>query len=703
MEIHLPSCFILIFYLFTFLFRVQTTIDRTSFTLPDMQDTKDIRFEGDAYAASGVIELTLSNDTITDQSVGRATYVKPMHLWDNTSGNLVVADFSTHFSMAINSEGCKYIKGYGLTFFLSSNESVLLPESGGGKLGLVSYNTNENPNFVAVEFDTFQDDVDPKHIDDHIGIDLNRLSSEKYLEWPRNDIPIGGRVNVSIYYEASSKNLSVSVRNGHSETNTSIEYSLSCPVDLQQYLPAWVRFGFSAATSLTIFETNQIYSWDFSSTLSLPESVAHPPSPQVTTPTSVTPSTEVGMPISGKRESKTWLWGLLGIGGLVLVLGLVWFGFWMKRTKQREGRRKGTGEDFEMEIVPRSSSETFQREIGPRRFSYKELEVATNNFAHDQLLGKGGFGIVYMGLLSDGNSRVAVKRITSDSQQGLKEYTTEVKTISRLRHRNLVQLIGCCHKAQELLIVYEYMPNKSLDVHLFNKKYLLTWEKRYGIALGLASALLYLQEECERCVLHRDIKSSNVLLDSNFNAKLGDFGLARLVEHGQRTDTTKLIGTDGYVAPEYLQSRKATKESDVYSFGIVALEIASGRPAFKEVDDGNVMTNRMKLVDWVWEQYRSGNIFAAVDPQLIQNYYKEEMERLIVVGLACAHPNYADRPSIREANEILLKNKAPSDVLSSKFASYQAYMNTFSGSPPFACNTGTSVNSQSSATASTSN
>ncbi|KAF2294239.1 hypothetical protein GH714_008481 [Hevea brasiliensis] len=306
-------------------------------------------------------------------------------------------------------------------------------------------------------------------------------------------------------------------------------------------------------------------------------------------------------------------------------------------------------------------------------------------FETERLLGKGGFGRVYIGILSD-NSCVAVKRIiTSESHQGLKAYVSEVKAISRLRHRNLVQLIGWCRNKQELFVIYEFMPNKSLDFHLFNKTCLLTWENRYGIALGLASALLYLQEECEQCVLQRDIKSSNILLDSNFNAKLGDFGLATFVEHGQGSNTTRLIGTTGYVAPEYLQTGKATRESDVYSFGVVASEIATGSPALKVVVNENGVKFKVKLVAWVWEQYRRGNIFGAADPQLEQSYAREEMERLIMAGLACAHPNHSHRPSIREALDIL-NARAPLPKLqlempmAENIASYHANMNTFSGS-----------------------
>ncbi|KAF2296548.1 hypothetical protein GH714_040587 [Hevea brasiliensis] len=278
--------------------------------------------------------------------------------------------------------------------------------------------------------------------------------------------------------------------------------------------------------------------------------------------------------LSLEKDRKRMDMGCLGISDTLIlvlsVLGLVWYVYCKKRRRRTENG-------------PGSANDDFEKENGPRSFSYEELVLATNNFESERLLGKGGFGRVYIGMLSN-NSCVAVKRIiTSECHQGLKAYASEVKAISRLRHRNLVQLIGWCRNKQELFIIYEFMPNKGLNFHLFDKTCLLTWERRYGIALGLASALLYLQEECEQCVLHRDIKSRNILLDSNFNPKLGDFGLATFVEHGQGSDTTRLIGTDGYVAPEYLQTSKATKESDIYSFGVVALEMATGSPALKVV------------------------------------------------------------------------------------------------------------------------
>ncbi|KAK2656654.1 hypothetical protein Ddye_009706 [Dipteronia dyeriana] len=172
------------------------------------------------------------------------------------------------------------------------------------------------------------------------------------------------------------------------------------------------------------------------------------------------------------------------------------------------------------------NDDDLDRGAGPRRVSYDNLVLATDNFSNERKLGQGGFGAVYKGYLHDPEMLVAVKKISKGSKQGKKEYLTEVKIVSQLRHRNLVQLIGWCHDKALFLLVYEFMPNASLDSHLFGKKNPLNWALRSKIARGLTSALLYLHEEWEQCVIHRDIKSSNIMLDSNFNVKLGDFGLA---------------------------------------------------------------------------------------------------------------------------------------------------------------------------------
>ncbi|KAF2283873.1 hypothetical protein GH714_016711 [Hevea brasiliensis] len=200
---------------------------------------------------------------------------------------------------------------------------------------------------------------------------------------------------------------------------------------------------------------------------------------------------------------------------------------------------------------------------------------------------------------------VAVKKITKRSNKDVKkEYMTELKIISQLRHRNLVPILGWCHDTGEFLLVYEFMPNGSLDSHLFKKKIPLTWTARYRIALGLASALLYLHEGSEKCVLHRDIKSSNIMLDSSMNAKLGDFGLALFMEPDLGPESTGLAGTNGYMAPEYISTRRATMESDVYSFGLVALEIVTGRMAVDPIGEED---EAITLVKWIWDLMKKKN------------------------------------------------------------------------------------------------
>ncbi|PIN10972.1 Non-specific serine/threonine protein kinase [Handroanthus impetiginosus] len=190
------------------------------------------------------------------------------------------------------------------------------------------------------------------------------------------------------------------------------------------------------------------------------------------------------------------------------------------------------------------------------------------------------------------------------------------------------------------------MPNGSLDYHLFGRRSQLSWTLRYKISIGLASALLYLHEEWEQCVLHRDIKSSNVMLDSNFNVKLGDFGLARLMDHELGPQTTGVVGTLGYLAPEYVSTGTASKESDVYSFGVVALEIATGRKSVdKQLEKG--------LVEWVWDLYGNGQLISAADERMQMDFEPKQVECLMIVGLWCAHPDRTLRPSIRQANRVL--------------------------------------------------
>ncbi|XP_021802440.1 L-type lectin-domain containing receptor kinase IX.1-like [Prunus avium] len=299
-------------------------------------------------------------------------------------------------------------------------------------------------------------------------------------------------------------------------------------------------------------------------------------------------------------------------------------------------------------MIPHDMIEQLEKEIRrPRQFSYKELDSATGHFSEGEKLGEGEFGVVYKGYLKDLNSYIAVKKISNGFEPGLKEVVSEVSAISQLR--NLIQLIGWCHDEGELLLVYEFMPNGRLDSHLFQGKSRLVWEIRYRIAQGLASGLLYLHLELEQCVLHRYIKSGNIKLDSNFNAKLGGFRFARLVDHGEELEEmTTIVGTFGYMATEYLMTGKASKQSDIYSFGVVALEIACGKRVFDVLESG-----KPNMVEWVWELYGEGKVIEATDPKLCGDFDEKQMECLLIVGLWCGHPNYNSRPSIQQVIQML--------------------------------------------------
>ncbi|KAF9608244.1 hypothetical protein IFM89_008199 [Coptis chinensis] len=606
----------------------------TTFNYPSFESVpKNLILQGNASSASGHIQLTTNRrDAVSTDSVGRAVYAEAVHLWDSVSGE--VADFTTHFSFVIKRLSSDY-GADGLAFFLAPNGSDIPPGSNGyGELlGLYSRNSSSDYPLVAVEFDTFPNQWDIW--DDHVGIDINSINST--VIWNATQLKDRPTANVWVSYTSSTKNLSVYLT---FDSNPAFNGSsiLSHVVDLKNILPEWITVGFSAATGQQS-QLHTILSWEFNST-------EFPSSPG-----------NGGGNGTGGGEDKSTIRLVVGlvVGASVLVIGLASILFvWRKRSNQKKE------EDEVLDIL---TDEDYEKGTGPKRFTYGELARATRNFTEEGKLGEGGFGGVYRGILSDSNADVAVKRVSRGSSQGKKEFVSEVKIISQLRHRNLVQLSGWCHERGEFILVYEFMPNGSLDFHLFGGRTMLTWVLRYKIALGLASALLYLHEEWEQCVVHRDIKSSNVMLDSSFNAKLGDFGLARFVDHQLGVKTTMLAGTMGYLAPECVVTGKAGKESDVYSFGVVALEIACGRRVVEPKEE----ESKVGLVAWVWVLYGSGRLLEAADTKLRMDFDEEEIQRLMIVGLWCASLDHNLRPSMKQAISVL-NFEAPLPDLPSKMS-----------------------------------
>jgi serine/threonine protein kinase len=374
--------------------------------------------------------------------------------------------------------------------------------------------------------------------------------------------------------------------------------------------------GFSASTGLQLASSHYILGWSFRINGPAP-SLDLSSLPQLTQP---------------KKKNTSLITGV-SVTVLVVVLCSIAIGIYIFR-----------------KIKNADVIEPWELEVGPHRYSYQELNKATKGFKEKELLGQGGFGRVYKGTLPNTDIQVAVKRVSHESKQGLREFVSEIASIGRLRHRNLVQLFGWCRRKGDLLLVYDFMANGSLDKYLFEKiEIVLTWEQRFKIIKGVASALLYLHEGYEQVVIHRDVKASNVLLDFELNGRLGDFGLARLCEHGDNPGTTRVVGTLGYLAPELLRTGKASTSSDVFAFGAFLLEVACGRRPIEP----KALQEELVLVDWVWERYKEGRILEVVDPKLNGNFDENEVVMVLKLGLICSNDVPIIRPSMRHVMRIL--------------------------------------------------
>ncbi|KAG4386139.1 hypothetical protein GLYMA_12G231800v4 [Glycine max] len=284
-------------------------------------------------------------------------------------------------------------------------------------------------------------------------------------------------------------------------------------------------------------------------------------------------------------------------------------------------------------------------------FSLRQIKAATNNFDPANKIGEGGFGPVFKGVLSDG-AVIAVKQLSSKSKQGNREFINEIGMISALQHPNLVKLYGCCIEGNQLLLVYQYMENNSLARALFGKEHermQLDWPRRMQICLGIAKGLAYLHEESRLKIVHRDIKATNVLLDKHLHAKISDFGLAKLDEEENTHISTKVAGTIGYMAPEYAMRGYLTDKADVYSFGIVALEIVSG----KSNTNYRPKEEFVYLLDWAYVLQEQGNLLELVDPSLGSKYSSEEAMRMLQLALLCTNPSPTLRPCMSSVVSML--------------------------------------------------
>ncbi|CAA3020324.1 NSP-INTERACTING KINASE 3 [Olea europaea subsp. europaea] len=288
-----------------------------------------------------------------------------------------------------------------------------------------------------------------------------------------------------------------------------------------------------------------------------------------------------------------------------------------------------------------------------RRFTFKELRAATDHFSSKNILGKGGFGIVYKGSLSDGTV-VAVKRLKDYNAVGGEiQFQTEVETISLAVHRNLLRLWGFCSTENERLLVYPFMPNGSVASRLKDHVHgqpVLDWLRRRRIALGTARGLVYLHEQCDPKIIHRDVKAANILLDEDFEAVVGDFGLAKLLDHRDSHVTTAVRGTVGHIAPEYLSTGQSSEKTDVFGFGILLLELITGQ---KAVDFGRGTNQKGVMLDRVKKLHKDGKLNLMVDKDLKNNFDKVELEEIVQVALLCTQFNPTHRPKMSEVLRML--------------------------------------------------
>lgn len=621
-------------------------------------NASDLHLVGDARVDSTVVRLT--NDS-NYYSIGRAFF--PSYLNLTAGPNRTLSSFSTSFIFSILPE-IPSSPGFGLVFFLSNSTSP--PGAISGQyFGIFSNSNHQSPApLLAVEFDTGENPELNDPDGNHVGIDLNfvqsvtnhtagyyRKSSSGLEEFVSLDMRSGKNIRAWIEFDGPRFQINVTIAAAEDPRPPRPLISYSDP-KIADYVSPEMFVGFSASKVRWV-EAQRILAWSLSDTGAARELK--------------TSNLLVFLPSTSSSSSSPSPGLIAGVSCASVALAVIFLssGFYhcymKKRTKIRE--EEGKEEDEE--------DEEWELKYRPRRFSYEDLSHATDGFSKKRLLGSGGFGKVYKGTLPASVSRgtdegggeeeekeeeeVAVKCVSHDSKQGLREFMAEISTIGRLQHRSLVPLRGWCRKGNELMLVYAYMPNGNLSQWIFGdgKRETMGWAARRRVLADVAEGLQYLHQGWEQVVLHRDVKSSNILLDGQMRGRLGDFGLAKLYERGAAPSSTRVVGTLGYLAPELAVEAKPTAASDVYSFGVVVLEAACGRRPIERA--ARLEDEDWVMVEWVREMYAKGRLVEVAEKEM--EFREEEMELVLKLGLTCCHPEPEKRPTMGEVVALLLADE----------------------------------------------
>ncbi|KAL1191212.1 putative L-type lectin-domain containing receptor kinase V.3 [Cardamine amara subsp. amara] len=576
--------------------------------------------EGSAGYMNGFTALTNTKK----HAYGQGFDDKPFPFNNSTNGTLT--SFSFTFFFAIVPEH-KNKGSHGMAFVISPTRGI--PSASADQyLGIFNDTNNgkSSNHIIAVELDIHKDDEFGDIDDNHVGININGMKSiisapagyyDQKGEFNNLSLVSGKLLRVTILYSHEEKQLSVTLSPAE-EANFPKRPLLLLNQDLSPYILENMYVGFTASTG-SVGAIHYMWMWYEFTFIIVPELdfgiPTFPPYPK-----------------AQSQVKRIVLVACLTLALFVALAASALSLFFYKKHKKV------------VEVL-----EEWEIECGPHRFTYKELFEATNGFK--QLLGKGGFGQVFKGTLPGSNAKIAVKRVSHGSSQGMREFLAEIATIGRLRHPNLVRLLGYCRYKEELYLVYDFMPNGSLDKYLYSgsDQEQLSWTQRFKIIKDVASALSYLHHEWIQVVIHRDIKPANVLIDEKMNASLGDFGLAKLYDQGYDPQTSRIAGTLGYMAPELMRTGRPTTGTDVYAFGVFMLEVSCGRKLFEP----RAEPEEVVLADWAINRWENGNIVEAANERIRQDHDKGQLELVLKLGVLCSHKAEEVRPDMATVVKIL--------------------------------------------------